>query len=132
MKNLFIKIKTTKDEDYIINVNHIVYIEIFRKTTPIYAQIQTSSCYFTINIKDWEIIKKKMEKTCSILDALSPPNNEIKTPYIKAIYRRKPYEKEQTLNYEVVLNDKFLNNPSFETEEEAQNYLNNIGKKNEN
>ena len=46
-----------------------------------------------------------------------------KKPYIQKKMMRKPFEKEQSLVFVVVLNDEFLNNPYFDTKEEADAYI---------
>ena len=150
MKHIFIKIKPIEEDllgrpsELYINVQHIIWVRIIDnsdKFVGIQISDNMSENHHIISYGDWKIIEKKMEKTCSILDAVSPPNNEIKTPYIKAIYTRKPYEKESTLTYRVFNNsiikidcNKYnsTSDYDFKTKEEAQNYLNNIGKNNEN
>ena len=110
MKHIFIKIKPIEEDllgrpsELYINVQHIIWVRIIDnsdKFVGIQISDNMSENHHIISYGDWKIIEKKMEKTCSILDAVSPPNNEIKTPYIKAIYTRKPYEKESTLTYRV-------------------------------
>ena len=159
MNHIFIKIKPIKEEErpteLYINVKHIIWIRIIDnsdKFVGIQISDNMSENHHIISYGDWEIIQKKMEKTCSILDAVSPKNLEkeflaskedkIRTPYIKAIYTRKPYEKESTLTYRVFNNSVIkidcnkYNSTSdydFKTKEEAQNYLNkHKGTKNEN
>jgi len=162
MKHIFIKIKPIEEDllgrpsELYINVQHIIWVRIIDnsdKFVGIQISDNMSENHHIISYGDWKIIEKKMEKTCSILDAVAPPKNpekeflaskedKIRTPYIKAIYTRKPYEKESTLTYRVFNNSVIKidcneynskHRDDFKTKEEAQNYLNKLqGKNNEN